>query len=97
MLYLTLREVLDYIENFKPIKIVFNGKEVYNDYDSDKVIDVLYDGTQVTGEKWGYQYVIGDCDRAGYYLDYIVDSINIEVVQQHHSIVSITGRSISLD
>jgi hypothetical protein len=30
-------------------------------------------------------------------LDYIVDNIEISVVQQHHSIVSITGRSISLD
>lgn len=97
MMCLTLREVLDYIENFNPIKIVFNGIEVYNDYDSNKVIEILYDGTQVTGEKWGYQYIISDCDRAGLYLDYIVDNIEISVVQQHHSIVNITGRSISLD
>ena len=97
MYYLTLREVLDYIENFKPIKIVFNGIEVYNDYDSNKVIETLPDGTQIMGEKWGYQYIINDCDRAGLYLNYIVDNIEIKIVQAEHSIVNITGHALCLD
>lgn len=97
MYYLTLREVLDYIENFNPVKIIFNEIEIYNDYDSNKVIEVLTDGTRIMGEKWGYQYIINDYDRAGPYLNYIVDNIEIKIVQKEHSIVNITGHALCLD
>lgn len=81
---LTLHEALKKVDVFCPIKIIFNGIVLYNDYDSDIEIE---DG--VYGEILPPLSVVPD--RLWQFDKYIVASINIEIVEFHHSIVTIQG------
>lgn len=81
---LTLRGAIEKIAEFCPIKIIFNGVVLYNDYDSDiKIAEGLY------GENDTPINVIPN--RIWQFDKYVVNSINIEIVEFHHSIVSIQG------
>jgi hypothetical protein len=81
---ITLRETIEKIDGFCPIKIIFNGIVLYNDYDSNIEIK---DG--VWGEIDLPINVIPE--RLWQFDKYIVTSLNIEIVDQHHSIISIQG------
>lgn len=81
---ITLRETIEKIDDFCPIKIIFNGVVLYNDYDSDVEIK---DG--VWGEIDLPINVIPD--RLWQFDKYIVTSLSIEIVDHHHSIISIQG------
>ena len=86
-----LHEIIGKIELFSPIKITFNNLELYNDYDS----------TQVRESAIGYCYY-GEVlpsvkvvpERISSYRNSIVESIEIEFVEFHHSIVHIKGKYI---
>ena len=75
---ITLREAITNIKDFLPIKIIFNGVVLYNDYDSDK------------GESDVPLNLIPD--RIWQFDKYIATSINIEIVDFHHSIITIQGK-----
>lgn len=80
---LTLREAIEIIEPFCPIKITFNGIELFNDYD-----DVDYSLEQFDKEK---DFIDLLADRLWRFDDYLVTSLNIKIVQFHHAIVEMEG------
>ena len=80
-----LREAIEYVDKFCPVKIIFNGIVLYNDYGED-VIEIE-DG--VWGEVKPPMDVIPD--RLWQLDNYIVTSINIEIVEFHHSIIIMQG------
>jgi hypothetical protein len=82
---LTLRGAIEKISVFSPVKIMFNGIILYNDYDSDIEIE-----EGMFGETDLPISVIPN--RIWQFDKYIVDSIDIEIVEFHHSIVSIQGQ-----
>ena len=82
---ISLREAIEYVDKFCPVKIVFNGIILYNDYDENMV--EIENG--VYGEDKPPMDVIPD--RLWQYDKYVVTSINIEIVEFHHSIVTIQG------
>lgn len=82
---ITLREAIEYVDKFCPVKIVFNGIVLYNDYDENMV--EIEDG--VYGEDKPPMDVIPD--RLWQFDNYVVTSINIEIVEFHHSIVKMQG------
>ena len=86
---ITLREAIEKVRGFAPCKITFNGTVLYNDYDSDVVIEVLEDGDKVYGERQLPLDVIPD--RLWQFDSYVVDSIGIDVVDFHHCIVDMWG------
>lgn len=81
---LTLRRSIEYADKFCPIKIIFNGIVLYNDYDSDIEIE---DGV------WGENQLPLDVipGRLWQFDKYLVTNINIEIVEFHHSVVSMQG------
>ena len=81
---ITLREAIEKIDVFSPIKIIFNGIILYNDYDSDIEIE---DGV------WGENRLPIDIipDRLWQFDNHIVTSLNIEIVDHHHSVVVMQG------
>jgi hypothetical protein len=81
---ITLEEILAYINNFNPIKVTFNDLVLYNDYDSEIEIE---DG--VYGEMLPLLKVVPD--RIKNFKNSIVHSINIDIVQYHHSVIEIKG------
>lgn len=74
---ITLREAIEYVDKFCPVKIVFNGIILYNDYD------------EVYGEIKPPMDVVAD--RLWQFDNYVITSINIEIVDFHHSIVIMQG------
>ena len=81
---ITLDEILEYINNFSPIKVTFNDIVLYNDYDSEvETQDGIY------GEIMPLLKVVPD--RIRNFKNSIVHSINIDIVHCHHSIVEIKG------
>ena len=74
---ITLREAITNIKDFLPVKIIFNGVVLYNDYDDDE------------GESDAPLNLIPD--RIWQFDKYIATSINIEIVDFHHSIITIQG------
>ena len=81
---ITLREAIERADVFCPIKIIFNGIVLYNDYDSDVEVE---DG--VYGEVKVPMNVVPD--RIWQFDKYIVTSMNIEIVEFHHSILTMQG------
>lgn len=72
---ITLREAIEYVDKFCPVKIIFNSVILYDDYDDEEdehVMDVVP-------------------DRLWQFDKYIVTSINIEIVEFHHSVVTMQG------
>ena len=82
---ITLREAIEYVDKFCPVKIVFNGIILYNDYDED--LPEIEDG--IYGENKPPMDVVAD--RLWQFDKYVVTSINIEIVQFHHSVVTMQG------
>ena len=80
-----LKDIIQYIDNFLPVKVTLNGVDLYNDYDSTKLIEILDDDTMVYGEKYSLNHVW--MSRIENFEDYIVTSINIIIVDYHHSII----------
>ena len=81
---ITLYDAIRYVNNFCPVKIIFNDMVLYNDYDSEVEIEEgLY------GEIFPSLAVIPD--RIRKFEKSIVMSINIEIVDFHHSIVTMHG------
>lgn len=86
---INLREAIEYVDKFCPIKIIYNGIVLYNDYDSNIVIARTECGEPIYGEIMPPMRVVPDRIRP---IDkYIVTSLNIDIVQHHHSIVTIQG------
>lgn len=75
---ITLREAIKGSDIFFPIKIIFNGIVLYNDYDGD-----------ADGEMETPLNIIPE--RIWQFDKYIVTSMNIEIVEFHHSILTIQG------
>lgn len=86
---ITLYDAIQYVGSFCPAKIIFNDIVLYNDYDSETVIEVLEDGEEVYGEIYPPLYVVSN--RIAGFEDSIVTSVNIEIVDFHHSIVVMRG------
>ena len=82
-------EAIKMLDPFNPIKIVYNKKELYNDYDSKKVIELFEDGSKVYGERLPPKTAIAS--RYQDLLNKLVYSIKIDIVEHHHSIVYIKG------
>ena len=82
---LTLRAAIEKLNIFCPIKITFNGIVLYNDYDDDMI--EIEDGV------WGEDKLPVDVipSRLWQFDKYIVTDINIEIVQHHHSVVTMHG------
>lgn len=86
---ITLYDAIKYVDSFCPVKIIYNDNILYNDYDSNVVIDRTENGQPIYGEIMPPMCVIPDRIRP---IDkYIVTSINIEIVDFHHSIVVMHG------
>ena len=87
---ITLRQAIEYVDRFCPVQIIFNGIYLYNDYGEDViVIEVLEDGDKVYGENRPPLNVVAD--RLWQFDNYIVTSLNIEIVDHHHSVVKMQG------
>lgn len=86
---ITLHEAISMIEVFCPVKVAYDDIELYNDYDSGRIIETLEDGTEVYGERYPSARVIPI--RIGGLEDRIVTSMNIEFVDFHHSIITLKG------
>lgn len=82
---INLREAIEYIDKFCPVKIVFNGIILYNDYDED--LPEIEDG--VFGENKPPMDVVAD--RLWQFDNYVVTSINVEIVEFHHSVITMQG------
>lgn len=87
-------EALKMLDPMNPIKVTYNNKELYNDYDSKKVLRVLPDGDKVYGENTPPDVIIPI--RFPELLNKHVYAINIEVVDFHHTIVYMYGEEIKL-
>lgn len=81
---LTLREALEKVDEFYPVKIVFNGIVLYNDYDS-----IIEMAPNIYGESDAPLIVVPD--RLWQFDNYIVTSVTIEIVEFHHSIITMQG------
>lgn len=82
---LKLREAIEYVDRFCPVKIVFNGIVLYNDYDEDAM--EIEDG--VYGEIKPPMDVVAD--RLWQIDNYVVRSIKVEIVEFHHSVITMHG------
>lgn len=74
---ITLFEAVQKIQDFLPVKILFNGVVLYNDWEWDEDLAPTWD--LLLNRLW-------QADK------YIVDKINIEIVDFHHSIISMKGK-----
>ena len=80
----TLYDAIKYVNSFCPVKIIFNDMVLCNDYDSEVEIEEgLY------GEIAPFLSVVPD--RIRNFEKSIVTSIEIEIVDFHHSIVTMQG------
>lgn len=86
---LELREVLKELDSINPCKVTYNNKELYNDYDSKKVLRVDKNGDKIYGEDIPPNVIIPV--RFPELLNKCVYAINIEIVDYHHAILNITG------
>lgn len=83
---ITLREAIEKLDIFCPVKIIFNDIVLYNDYDEHML--EIEDGV------WGENKLPIDVipDRLWQFDKYIVTSLNIEIVDHHHSVVKMYGK-----
>lgn len=89
---ITLEDIIKNIEAFCPVKVSFNGVVIYNDYDSDIVVDE-FDGNKVYGELYPLSKVAPS--RIEEFKDYVVTYVNIQITDYHHSIIDIYGKSVN--
>lgn len=81
---ITLRQAIEKADAFAPVKIIFNGVILYDDYDCEIEVE-----PGVAGETQSPLNVIPN--RLWGFENYIVTSLNIEIVDYHHSILMISG------
>lgn len=81
---ITLKEAIEMVNGFSPVKIVFNGVVLYNDYDSDIEVE-----EGVYGEVCPPSNVV--LSRLWNFEKYVVTYLNIEIVDFHHSVVTLIG------
>ena len=74
---ITFFEAVQKIQDFLPVKILFNGIVLYDDWEWDEDLAPTWD--LLSDRLW-------QADK------YIVDKINIEIVDFHHSIISMKGK-----
>lgn len=86
---ITLDEALKNLRGFYPVKVIFNNCILYNDYDDEVPSGEDAEGELVYGEVYPASQVIPK--RLYRYNEYVVTTVNVEIVQHHHSIVTITG------
>lgn len=84
-----LWEAIKELDSMNPIKVIYNKQVLYNDYDSTTVLEVLPDGEKVYGERTPPDIAISV--RFPELLNKRVYNINIEIVEHHHSILTIIG------
>lgn len=84
-----LWEAIKELDSMNPIKIIYNKQVLYNDYDSTTVLEILPDGEKIYGEKTPPDIIIPI--RFPELLNKRVYNINIEIVEHHHSILTIIG------
>ena len=84
---LTLIKAISMADIFLPVKILYNDEVLYNDYDSEVEID-----EELYGEEYPPMKIVPF--RISGYENKIVTSINIEIVDHHHSIVRIKGEEL---
>ena len=87
-----LGEALKMLNYLNPIKVVYNKKELYNDYDGTRVLGILEDGSKIYGEIMTPEIVIPA--RVPELMNKCVYEINIEIVNHHHSIIYMYGEEI---
>lgn len=81
---LTLDEAIKKVDCFCPVKIIFNGVVLYNDYDDKDNYESAAPFIVIPDRIWQYD-------------KYIVNSISIEIVEFHHSIITMQGKYKSED
>ena len=86
---ITLGEALKQLDSMNPIKIIYNKKELYNDYDSKTVLEVLPDGNKVYGENTPPDVIVPV--RYPDLMNKVIYVVNIEIVNHHHTILNIIG------
>ncbi len=86
---ITLSKIIQELDPLNPVKILYNKKVLYNDYNSKTVIKVFDDGTKIYGEFLPYDISIPS--KFPELLNKKVYKIDIEVLLHHHSIVNIIG------
>lgn len=84
---LTLIKAISMVDIFLPVKILYNDEVLYNDYDSEVEID-----EELYGEEYPPMKIVPFRIRG--YENKIVTSIEIEIVDHHHSIVRIKGEEL---
>lgn len=83
-------EVLDKLQVFNPVKIVFNNFEFYNDYDSTEEIE-----PGVYGELLPPMSVVPERLKTALdSYDVYVNKLDIRIVHHHHSIVYLYGKKV---
>jgi hypothetical protein len=82
---ITLIEACSMLDGFAPIKITLNDIVLYNDYDSEVEIE-----PGIYGEVKPWHEVL--TARLWQAKDYIITDIKIQIVEYHHSIISMRGR-----
>ncbi len=75
---ITLRDAIEYVDQFCPVKIIFNGVILYNDYDGEDDGECDTPLNVIPNRIWQFD-------------KYIATSINIEIIEFHHSVVAIQG------
>lgn len=78
-------DVLNKIDSLAPIKISLNGIVLYNDYDS----PIQIGDSEMYGETAPWQDVISS--RLWQLKEYTITDIKVQIVEHHHSIISMKG------
>ena len=86
---ITLDKALKLLDDFCPVKVIFNNCILYNDYDDNVPLGQDADGDLIYGEVYPPIKVIPE--RLYRYQEYFVTDIKIYIVQHHHCILDITG------
>jgi hypothetical protein len=86
---LTLIKAISMVDNFLPVKILYNGEVLYNDYDSEVEID-----EELYGEEYPPMKIIPFRIRGRE--NNIITSIDIEIVDHHHSIIRLQGENYNV-
>lgn len=78
-------DVLKKLDSLAPIKISLNGIVLYNDYDS----PIQIGDSEMYGETAPWQDVISS--RLWQLKEYTITDIKVQIVEHHHSIISMKG------
>ena len=81
---ITIYDAVRYVNRFCPIKIIFNDIVLYNDYDSKVEIEEGFYGE-------AFPPLVAIPDRIQEFKWSIVTSISIDIVEFHHSIITMQG------